>query len=56
MKPVVVFAALLALAACETGAPAAGRPQQHDTAQSSAPAKPGVKVSGSARAGVSHSF
>ncbi|UWQ84233.1 hypothetical protein [Leisingera caerulea] len=50
MKSVVLFLALLGLAACETGAPAANRPQQHDTA------KPGVKVSGSARVGVSHTF
>ncbi|UWQ80228.1 hypothetical protein K3725_04225 [Leisingera sp. S132] len=50
MKTAVVVLALLGLAACDTGAPAASPPQKPE------PAATGVKVSGFGRVGVSASF
>ena len=50
MKAFVAVLALTGLAACDTGAPAAKAPQKHP------PAETGVKISGSARVGVSHTF
>ncbi|MGR3760462.1 hypothetical protein ACUXV3_10085 [Roseobacteraceae bacterium NS-SX3] len=50
MKAAVAVLALIGLAACETGAPAADPPQKHE------PAATGITVSGYGRVGVSHSF
>ncbi|MBY6067551.1 hypothetical protein KUW17_12415 [Leisingera aquaemixtae] len=50
MKTTFAVLALIGLAACETGAPAANPPQKHE------PAATGIKVSGYARAGVSGTF
>ncbi|MEW2913057.1 hypothetical protein [Leisingera sp. JC11] len=50
MKAALVVLAVLGLAACETGAPAANPPQKHE------PAATGVKISGHGRVGVSTTF
>ncbi|UWQ50503.1 hypothetical protein K3720_03580 [Leisingera caerulea] len=50
MKALGVVLALIGVAACDTGAPAAKAPQQQP------PAETGVKISGYGRVGVSGTF